>query len=297
LGVSRKWSSILDSGLFATMKWIFKSGFFLRDSVTWQSRWWQSRERFWFFKMLQGEWPVTLGAKSIRSEVVTFEQFTDDRAMTSLTGPRDVISGYWPAKSWISLVKVSIFFWFYCGWDALTPKFYKVSSPQLGPTNHWTSILTLKNIFVKTSSGRLKSFLLANQTKWPHLSQSESHQHNVVTNSHQSGSSTKRATTGFSALAFANQRLFTSPCGIPKWASGKCNLKRELLELKFWYCEFVTVNISVLNIHQHANKYGWNERKYTPWFCNQSEGRLIKVHLLRGYIDLLNRSKDELFQE
>ena len=116
------------------MKWIFKSGFFLRDSVTWQSRWWQSRERFWFFIMLQGEWPVTLGAKSIRSEVVTFEQFTDDRAMTSLTGPRDVISGYWPAKSWISLVKVSIFFWFYCGWDALTPKFYKVSSPQLGPT-------------------------------------------------------------------------------------------------------------------------------------------------------------------
>ena len=165
LGVSRKWSSILDSGLFATMKWIFKSGFFLRDSVTWQSRWWQSRERFWFFKMLQGEWPVTLGAKSIRSEVVTFEQFTDDRAMTSLTGPRDVISGHWPAKSWISLVKVSIFFWFYCGWDALTPKFYKVSSPQLGPTvfyNHWTSILTLKNIFVQTSSGRLKSFLLAN---------------------------------------------------------------------------------------------------------------------------------------
>ena len=130
LGVSRKWSSILDSGLFATMKWIFKSGFFLRDSVTWQSWWWQSRDRFWFFKMLQGEWPVTLGAKSIRSEVVTFEQFTDDRAMTSLTGPRDVISGHWPAKSWISLVKVSIFFWFYCGWDPLTPKFYKVSSPD-----------------------------------------------------------------------------------------------------------------------------------------------------------------------
>lgn len=168
LGVSRKWSSILDSGLFATMKWIFKSGFFLRDSVTWQSRWWQSRDRFWFFKMLQGEWPVTLGAKSIRSEVVTFEQFTDDSAMTSLTGPRDVISGHWPAKSWISLVKVSIAFWFYCGWDALTPKFYKVSSPLSSFITVQAPFWHSKISFSRPLKGRLKSLLInkTNDLNW-----------------------------------------------------------------------------------------------------------------------------------
>ena len=168
LGVSRKWSSILDSGLFATMKWIFKSGFFLRDSVTWQSRWWQSRDRFWFFKMLQGEWPVTLGAKSIRSEVVTFEQFTDDSAMTSLTGPRDVISGHWPAKSWISLVKVSIAFWFYCGWDALTPKFYKVSSPLPSFITVEPPFWHSKISFSRHLKSRLK-FSYIKKTKWPQL--------------------------------------------------------------------------------------------------------------------------------